>query len=84
MLTASLTDFRKDLRSYIDQITSGLETLIINRGGGKGVVVMSLEEYNSIMATAHELSSRKNEARIDAAIAQFDAGKGTERPLIEP
>jgi antitoxin YefM len=84
MLTASLTDFRKDLRSYIDQITSGLETLIINRGGGKGVVVMSLEEYNSIMATAHELSSRKNEARIDAAIAQFDAGKGTERTLIEP
>jgi hypothetical protein len=36
------------------------------------------------MATAHELSSRKNEARIDAAIAQFDAGKGTERTLIEP
>ena len=49
-------------------MAKNFETLIINRGKDSGIVVMSLEEYNSLMATNHELSSRKNEIRLDSAI----------------
>jgi PHD/YefM family antitoxin component YafN of YafNO toxin-antitoxin module len=32
---------------------------------------MSLEEYNALCATSHELSSIKNKARLDASIKQI-------------
>jgi antitoxin YefM len=65
MLTTTLSDFRKDIKSYFDRVTESFDTLIINRGKDSGVVIMSLEEYNSLKSTQHELSSRKNQQRLD-------------------
>ena len=83
MLTATISDFRKDLKKYLDKVTGNLETLIINRGKDTGVVIMSLEEYNSLIATQHELSSKKNEQRLDAAIEKLKKGDSFEKGLIE-
>lgn len=83
MLTASVSDFRKDIKHYITQVAESFETLIINRGKNSGVVVMSLEEYNSLMATSHELSSKANEKRLDSAIAKLSKGKSFSKKLIE-
>ena len=83
MLIASVSDFRKDIKSYLDRVTKNFETLIINRGKDSGIVVMSLEEYNSLMATNHELSSRKNEMRLDSAIEKLKSGKSFSKGLIE-
>ncbi|WP_373497674.1 type II toxin-antitoxin system Phd/YefM family antitoxin, partial [Aquiflexum sp.] len=55
MLSTSISDFRKDIKSYFDRVTENFETLIINRGKDKGVVIMSLAEYNSLVSTQHEL-----------------------------
>jgi antitoxin YefM len=82
MLTASVTDFRKDIKSYLDSVSKNFETLIINRGKESGIVVMSLDEYNSLMATNHELSSRKNEKRLDSAIEKFKVKETLEKELI--
>jgi antitoxin YefM len=71
MLITSVSDFRKDIKSYLDRVAKNFETLIINRGKDSGIVIMSLDEYNSLMATNHELSSRKNEKRLDAAIEKL-------------
>ena len=83
MLTTTITDFRKDIKNYIDKVAENFETLIINRGKDQGVVILSLEEYNSLIATNHELTSRKNEQRLDAAIEKISGGKGVARKLIE-
>lgn len=83
MLIASVSDFRKDIKSYLDRVTKNFETLIINRGKDSGIVVMSLEEYNSLMATNHELSSRANEMRLDSAIEKLKSGKTVEKQLTE-
>jgi len=64
MLTATISDFRKDIKKYLDRVTKNFETLIINRGKDNGVVIMSLDEYNSLSATSHELSSKTNESRL--------------------
>lgn len=83
MLTTSISDFRKDIKSYLDKVTQNFETLIINRGKDSGVVVMSLDEYNSLQATQHELSSKSNEARLDTAIEKLRKGDSFTTDLIE-
>ena len=83
MQVATVSDFRKDIKTYLDKVVKNFETLIINRGKDSGIVVMSLQEYNSLMATNHELSSRKNELRLDSAIEIFKRGKTVEKELIE-
>lgn len=83
MLIANISDFRKDIKTYLDKVSKNFETLIINRGKDKGIVVISLEEYNSLMATNHELSSRKNEIRLDSAIDKLKAGNTFSKDLIE-
>jgi antitoxin YefM len=83
MLTTTVSDFRKDIKSYFDKVAKNFETLIINRGKDSGIVIMSLEEYNSLIATSHELSSRKNELRLDSAIEKFNAKKSFAKDLIE-
>ena len=83
MLTTTISDFRKDIKRYLDKVTENFETLIINRGKNSGVVVISLEEYNSLHATQHELSSKINEKRLDSAIAKFRNGSSFNKELIE-
>ena len=83
MLTASVSDFRKDIKTYLDRVSENFETLIINRGKESGIVVMSLDEYNSLMATNYELSSKKNEQRLDASIESLKNKKGFTKKLNE-
>ena len=83
MITASISDFRKDIKSYLNKVTQNFETLIINRGKDSGVVVISLEEYNALQATNHELSSALNEKRLDAAIAKFKKNEAFTKDLVE-
>mgnify|MGYP001021096220 CR=1 FL=1 len=67
MLTTTISDFRKDIKRYLDSVTNNFETLIINRGKDSGVVVISLDEYNSLNATNHELSSKSNDRELKSA-----------------
>ena len=71
MITTTISDFRKDIKQYFDRVINNFETLIINRGKDTGVVIMSLDEYNSLTATQHELSSRINEQRLNSAIEKY-------------
>jgi antitoxin YefM len=83
MQITTVSDFRKDIKTYLDRVAKNFETLIINRGKDSGIVVMSLQEYNSLMATNHELSSRKNELRLDSAIDKLKNGNTFSQDLIE-
>ena len=83
MLTTTITDFRKDIRKYLDSVTNNFETLIINRGKDSGVVVISLDEYNALCTTQHELSSKTNEKRLDSAIEKLKNGSSFQKDLID-
>jgi antitoxin YefM len=82
MVVTNISDFRKDIKTYFDRISKNFETLIINRGKDSGIVVMSLEEYNSLLATNYELSNRTNESRLDAAIDNLKMGNAFSKDLI--
>lgn len=83
MVIANISDFRKDIKFYFDRVAKNFETLIINRGKDSGIVIMSLEEYNSLLATNYELSSRTNEKRLDAAIEKLRNKDSFPKDLIE-
>lgn len=83
MITTTLSDFRKDIKTYFDRVTKNFETLIINRGKDNGVVIMSLTEYNSLQATQYELSSKENQRRLDSAIEKLKSGNSFTKELIE-
>ena len=68
---------------HLDRVTENFETLIINRGKDSGVVIISLEEYNSLNATQHELSSKMNETRLDSAIGKLKKGSSFQKELID-
>jgi antitoxin YefM len=83
MIAANYTEFRNELKNYLDNVEFNNETLIIKRGSGKGTVLISLDEYNSIMETLHLLSSKKNAKRLFESIDQMKTGKRAQRKLIE-
>ena len=83
MITTTISDFRKDIKRYLDSVTKNFETLIINRGKDKGVVIISLEEYNSLTATQYELSSKTNEMRLDSAIEKLKSGDSFNKNLLD-
>jgi antitoxin YefM len=83
MIVANYTEFRTGLKNYLDNVENNNETLIIKRGSGKGTVLISLDEYNSIMETLHLLSSKKNAKRLFESIEQMKTGKRVEHSLIE-
>ena len=83
MIAANYTEFRTDLKRFLDEVEENHETLIIKRGTGKGTVVISMDEYNSIMETVHLLSSRKNADRLFESIRQMKDGEIVENSLIE-
>ena len=83
MIAANYTEFRKRLKNYLDNVENNNETLIIKRGSGKGTVLISLDEYNSIMETLHLLSSKKNAKRLFESIEQMKTGNKVKHSLIE-
>ena len=83
MIAANYTEFRTRLKNYLDNVENNNETLIIKRGSGKGTVLISLDEYNSIMETLHLLSSKNNAKRLFESIEQMKTGKKAKHSLIE-
>jgi antitoxin YefM len=83
MIAANYSEFRKELKDYLDSVELNNETLIIKRGSGKGAVLISLEEYNSIMETLHLLSSKKNAQRLFESIEQMQSGNTIQSNLVE-
>jgi len=83
MITATISDFRKDIKQYFSKVTENFETLIINRGKNSGVVVISLTEYNSLLTTQHEMSSEINKKRLDSAIEKFKNGDSFSKELAD-
>lgn len=74
MIVANYTELRTGLKGFLESVEQDNETLIIKRRVGKGVVLISLKEYNSIMETMHLLCSRKNADRLFESIEQMKKG----------
>ena len=84
MRHVSFTDLRNNLATHLDRLEEDRDELIIMRQKHEPVVIMRLADWESMSATAHLLSNPFNSERLRESIAEADAGKLTERELIEP
>ena len=79
----SYTAARKTLAQTMETVCDNHDPVIITRKGKPSVVMMSLEDYQSLQETAYLLKSPKNAQRLLESIAQLQSGKGQERELFE-
>ncbi len=80
MVAASYTSVRNNLKNYCDLTVDGGETVIITRKGDKNVVMISLEDYNSMIKA---LNNVQYLAKLERSFKQLDEGKGVVHELIE-
>jgi antitoxin YefM len=84
MISTTLSDLRRDLKNYVDQVVEQGEIIVVNRGRRKGVVVMSLDQFNTLDATQWLTSSAANADRLRSAVLQADSQDYQSHELIEP
>ncbi len=77
------TDARKNLASTMNRVCDTHEPVIITRRKAQPVVMMSLEDYNSIAETAYLLKSPANAQRLRESIQSAESGKAKAHDLLE-
>jgi len=83
MQVVSLTEARNNLKSVFDSVYLDHEDIIIHRKGRESIVMISMDECNSIKETNYLLSSPNNEKHLRESIEQIRKGQVIERELIE-
>lgn len=83
MKIVSFTEARNGLKAVLDSVINDADTTVITRRDSEDAVVMSLDYYNSLMETVYLLRSPANSEHLNRSIAQFKAGKTTQRELID-
>lgn len=59
-----------------------LTTTISDFRKDTGVVIMSLDEYNSLYASQHELPSKINEKKLDSAIEKLKSRDSFQKDFL--
>jgi antitoxin YefM len=77
------TEFRQNLAKSLDRVNDDAEIVIVSRSKGKNVVVMDLNEYNSMTETLHIIKSEANRKRLQEAIDEMNSGVYHSHKLIE-
>lgn len=72
----SYTAVREKLAETLDRVCQDHTPVIVTRRKGPAVVMVSLDDYRSMEETAYLMRSPTNAARLQAAIANIEAGKG--------
>ena len=80
MLAVNYSTIRSRLKSYCDKATDEDETVIVTRKNEKNVVLMSLEQYNTLMKAVRNAEYL---AKLNRAFAQLENGLGQQHEIIE-
>jgi antitoxin YefM len=83
MKALSYTALRNTLAKTMEKVCEDHEPIVITRKSEGAVVMLSLEDYESLEETTYLLRSPKNVKRLFESISQLEAGKGVEKDLNE-
>ena len=81
MKSITYTAARENLAKTIDQVCEDHDPVIITKKNDKSVVMMALEDFESLEETSYLLRSPKNARRLLESIHQLESGKGMEKKL---
>ena len=83
MEVINYTKFRNNLAENLNKVSTDSEIIVVLRGKGKNVAVMSLAEYNAFKETMYLASTSANRKRLDSAIEEIEKGEFKKHKLIE-
>jgi antitoxin YefM len=81
MNAITYTAARENLASTMDQVCRDHAPMIITRNRDQAVVMISLDEFEALEATAHLLRSPANARRLLESIRSLESGKGKQRGI---
>jgi antitoxin YefM len=67
----------------MDKVFQDHDPLIITRKNNENVILISIDEYNSLIETNYLLSNEANAGHLEKSIAQHKSGKIKPRKLCE-
>lgn len=81
MNAISYTAARENLASTMDRVCQDHTPIIVTRNRNQSVVIVSLEDYESLEETAYLTRSPANAKRLNDAICALENGKGKVRKI---
>lgn len=83
MKTMSYTESRRRYAEVLDSVVADREEVVVTRSGHEPVVIVSLDEYESLRETAYLMRSPANARRLLDAMERLENGGGTEHRLVD-
>ncbi|MDY4068280.1 MAG: type II toxin-antitoxin system Phd/YefM family antitoxin [Lachnospiraceae bacterium] len=81
MFAVNYTTLRDNMKTYMDRVTDGYETMIVTRKNNKNVVMISEEVYNNLLENAYIMGSRTNYEWLMESKAQLESGNVSAKNL---
>jgi antitoxin YefM len=83
MKTMSYSESRANYAAVLDSVLDDREEVVITRAGRDPVVLVALDDYESLKEAAYLLRNPANVRRLLGAIERLENGEGTEHDLAE-
>ena len=83
MRTMTYSESRAKFAETLNAVVDDREEVVITRAGHEPVVIVSLDDYQSLKESAYLLRSPENARRLLASIDRLEGGAGIERELSE-
>ena len=75
MEVTTYSNFRQNLKHFLDGVLSSHAPLYVKRTNSEDVVVISKSDYESMEETLYLLSSEKNREKLMTGVREAESGK---------
>lgn len=83
MKTMSYSESRARYAETLDSVIDDREEVVITRAGHEPVVIVSLDDYQSLKEMAYLVRSPENARRLLDSIDRLESGAGVAQDLVE-
>lgn len=82
MIAANYTQFRDNMKHYMDVVTDDYETLIVTRKANRNMVMISEAAYNNLLENMHLVGNKENYDWLMESKKQLEQGACAAHELL--